>query len=47
MSKPTFASVALRIGDFRLEKALRELAVNVENDIHNANFVPVARQGSQ
>ena len=38
---PSFASVARKIGDRRLEKALQKLASNVETDIHNAKFVPV------
>ena len=41
MSEPTFASVARKIGDLRLEEALRKLAVNIKNEIHNADFVPL------
>jgi hypothetical protein len=43
MPKPneasSFASVAHKIGEPRLERALRGLASQVHNDIHNANFV--------
>jgi hypothetical protein len=37
---PTFARVARKIGDCRLEKTLQQLAGNVETEIHNAGFVP-------
>jgi hypothetical protein len=33
-----FAEVARKIGDSRLEKVLRELADNIENEVHNAQF---------
>jgi hypothetical protein len=36
---PSFASVACRIGEPRLERVLQALAVNVQNEIHNASFV--------
>jgi hypothetical protein len=39
---PSFASVARKIGgDYRLEKALKDLGASVvQPDIHNAGFVP-------
>jgi hypothetical protein len=36
---PSFASVAHRIGEPRLERMLAELARHVRTDIHNAKFV--------
>jgi hypothetical protein len=36
----TFASVARKIGNPRLEKVLAQLATNVETDVHNAKSVP-------
>jgi len=38
---PSFASVANKIGDWRLEKVLQQLASQVEINIHNAKFVPL------
>jgi hypothetical protein len=38
---PSFASVAQRIGNCRLEKALRHLSAQIEIEIHNAEFVPL------
>ena len=35
-----FAEIARKIGDDRLEKVLRELADNVENEVHNAQVTP-------
>ena len=35
-----FAAVAEMIGDSRLAKPLRQLAENIETEIHNAAFVP-------
>jgi hypothetical protein len=37
--EPDFASVALMIGDERLEKPLRELADNIKSEMHKANFM--------
>ena len=36
----TFASVARKIGNPRLEKVLAQLAANVETDVHNAKHTP-------
>jgi hypothetical protein len=36
----TFASVARKIGNPRLEKVLVQLAANVETDVHNAKHTP-------
>ena len=36
----TFASVARKIGNPRLEKVLAQLAANVETDVHNAKHIP-------
>ena len=38
---PSFASVACRLGEPQLERALEELADNVRNEISNANLVPL------
>jgi hypothetical protein len=36
----TFASVARKIGNRRLEKVLAQLAANVETEVHNAKHIP-------
>jgi len=36
----TFASVARKIGNPRLEKVLAQLAANVETEVHNAKHIP-------
>jgi hypothetical protein len=38
---PSFASVARKIGDCRLENVLQQLASQVEIEIRNAEFVPL------
>jgi hypothetical protein len=38
---PSFASVADKIGDRRLEKMFQHLAPNIKTEINNAKFVPL------
>src|SRR5262249_7333392 len=38
---PSFASVARKIGDRRLEKVFQHLAPNIKTEINNAKFVPL------
>lgn len=39
MKESPFANIARKIGDPRLERTLEDLAANVRNEIHNAEFV--------